>query len=279
MRRRDLGTAAVPAACGRGAGGPNRRQALIVLLGGAALAWPLAARAQEKAMPVIGFLNGTSPGSDDKFLAAFLDGLGESGYVEEKNLAIEYRWAEGNYDRLPALAADLVARKVDAIAAIGTPSAQAAKGETLTIPIVFNAGDPIGDGQVASLARPTGNLTGVSLLTVELMPKRLELLSELVPQARVIALLVNPNNANAERIIRGVEEAARAKGVQLSILKASSAREIDTAFATLVQRQAGALVVGSDIFLTAGATSSSRSHRAMPFRRSESCASSQRPVG
>ncbi len=224
-----------------------RRRDVIALFA-AALARPLATRAQQKAMPVIGFLNGTSAGSDDKFLTAFLDGLGESGYVEEKNLVIEYRWAEGNYDRLPALAADLVARNVDAIAAIGTPSALAAKGATSTIPIVFNAGDPIGDGLVASLARPTDNLTGISLLAVELMPKRLELLSELVPQASLIALLVNPDNANAERIIRGVEEAARAKGVQLSILKASSASEIDAAFATLVQRRDGALVVGSDIF-------------------------------
>ena len=164
-------------------------------------------------------------------------------------MAIEYRWAEGHYDRLPALAADLVGRKVDVIVASGPPSALAAKSATSTIPIVFRrGGDPVGTGLVASLARPGGNLTGVSFLADELTPKRLELLSELVPQARVIALLVNPNNPNAERIIRDVQEAARAKGVQLHILKASTESEIDAAFASLVQLHAGALVVGADPF-------------------------------
>jgi putative ABC transport system substrate-binding protein len=252
MKRRDLGTAAVPAACGRDARGPNRRRALVVLLGGAALAWPRALRAQQKAMPVIGYLSSVSPGPSAPQVAAFHRGLSETGYVEGQNVAIEYRWAEGSYDRLPALAADLVGRKVDLIAAGGGPaSAFAAKTATSTIPIVFVMGDdPVATGLIASLARPGGNLTGVSFLLVELMPKRLELLSELVPRAGVIALLVNPNNSNAERIIRDVEEAARAKGLQLPVLKANSESEIDAAFATLVQLQAGALLVGTDPFLS-----------------------------
>jgi len=163
-------------------------------------------------------------------------------------LVIEYRWAEGRYDRLPALAADLVGQKVDVIVAAGPPSARAAKSATSTIPIVFSSGDPVGEGLVAGLARPGGNLTGVSLLTVELMAKRLELLSELVPQAGMIALLVNQNDANAERIIKDVQEAARAKGVQLPVLKAGSESEIDAAFPALVQLHAGGLVVGTDPF-------------------------------
>jgi putative ABC transport system substrate-binding protein len=227
----------------------NRRK-LMALLGGTAAAWPLAARAQQRAMPVIGFLSGTSPGPYASYVAAFHQGLSEAGYVEGQNIAIEYRWAEGHYDRLPALAADLVGRKVDVIAASGgTPAARAAKSATSTIPIVFTSGtDPVAAGLVTSLARPGGNLTGVSFLVVELNPKRLELLTELVPQARVIALLVNPTNTNAERTIRNMEEAARAKGVQLAILKVGSESEIDVAFASLVQLQAGALVVGADAF-------------------------------
>jgi putative ABC transport system substrate-binding protein len=225
----------------------NRRE-LMLLLGGAVAAWPLAARAQQKAMPVIGFLGSTSPGTFAPLLAAFHQGLGESGYVEGQSVAIEYRWAEGRYDRLPALAADLVGRKVDVIAAPSIPSALAAKSATSTIPIVFNVGDAFERGLVASLARPGGNLTGVSLMNVELMPKRLELLSELVPQARVIALLVNPNNANTESIIKDVEEAAYARGVQLHGLKASTESEMDAAFATLVQLRVGAFVVGGDPF-------------------------------
>ena len=223
-----------------------RRRELMLLLGGA-MTGPLAARAQQKAMPVIDYLSSTSAGPG---LAAFHQGLGETGYIEGHNAAIEYRWAEGSYDRLPALAADLVHRKVDVIATVGTPSALAAKSATSTIPIVFSVGDPVGNGLVASLARPGGNLTGISILTVELMPKRLELLSELAPQAVVIALLVNPNNpAVIERIIRDMEEAARAKGVQLSILKGGTESEIDAAFASLVQLQAGALLVAADPFL------------------------------
>jgi putative ABC transport system substrate-binding protein len=179
---------------------------------------------------------------------AFRQGLNEAGYVVGQNVAIEYRWAEGRYDRLPALASDLVGRKVDVIAAFTTPAALAAKNATSTIPIVFSVGDPIEAGLVASLARPGGSLTGFSVLSVELMPKRLELLCELVPHAKVIALLVNPNYSITERIIRDAQEAARAKGVQLPILKAGTESEIEVAFASLVQLQAGSLLVGADPF-------------------------------
>jgi putative ABC transport system substrate-binding protein len=226
-----------------------KRRELFILLGGVATVWPFASRAQQKPMPVIGFLNATSPSPNDaKFDAAFLQGLSESGYVEGQNVAIEYRWAEGHYDRLPALVTDLIRRKVALITAFGIPSALAAKSATSTIPIVFTSGDPIGDGLVASLARPEANLTGISLLSVELVPKRFELISELVSHAKVVALLVNPKNPNVARTIEGVQEAAHRKGVQLPVLKASSEGEIDAAFAALVGLHGGALVVGSDIF-------------------------------
>src|SRR6266404_3078925 len=226
-----------------------RRRKFVALLGGAMAAWPLAARAQQKAMPVIGVLGTGSPSVSSGPMGAFRQGLSEAGYVEGQNLAIEYRWAEGNYDRLPALAADLVGRKVDLIMASSPPSALAAKSATSTIPIVFRGGgDPVGGGLVASLARPGGNLTGVSFVPNELTAKRLDLLSELVPQAGVIALLVNPNNASAERVIRDVEEAARAKGVQLHILRAGAEGEFETAFVSLVSLRAGALLVGTDPF-------------------------------
>ena len=225
-----------------------RRRELMLLLGGAMTA-ARALRAQQKAMPVIGFLGSASPGRNAPLLAAFRQGLGETGYTEGQNVAIEYRWAEGRYDRLPALVADLVGRKVDVIVTQGSVAAVAAKNATSTIPIVFlSAGDPVEQGLVASLARPGGNLTGVSTMAPELSPKRLELLSELVPQVGVIALLVNPSNSNTERIIGDMQEAARAKGVQLHILKAGTESEIDAAFTSLVQRQAGALVVSSDPF-------------------------------
>jgi putative ABC transport system substrate-binding protein len=218
------------------------------LLGGA-MTITRALSAQQKAMAVIGFLNGTSPGPAAPFVAAFCQGLSETGYVEGRNLAIEYRWAEGRYDRLPDLATDLVGRKVDLIVASGGDrSALAAKSATSTIPIVFTGGDPVAIGLVASLSRPGGNLTGFSIITVELHPKLLELLFELVPQAGVIVLLVNPNNPNADRVMRDVQEAAHAKGVQLPFLKASSESEIDAAFASLVQLHAGALIVGADAF-------------------------------
>jgi putative tryptophan/tyrosine transport system substrate-binding protein len=229
-----------------------RRRDLLTLLAGSTIGWPRALRAQQKAMPVIGYLStGLSRDPNSPNLAAFRQGLSETGYVEGQNVAIEYRGAEGHYDRLPALAADLVSRKVDVIVSVGgTPTALAAKNATSTIPIVFRTGEPVADGLVASLARPGGNLTGFGMLLGELTPKLLELLSELVPQARMIALLVNPNNpAVIERIIRDMEEAARAKGVQLSILKGGTESEIDAAFASLVQLQAGALLVAADPFL------------------------------
>jgi len=201
-------------------------------------------------MPVIGVLSATSPSPSGPFMRAFRQGLSEAGYVEGQNVAIEYRWAEGHYDRLPALAADLVGRKVDLIVANNPPPALAAKNATSTIPIVFRGGaDPVADGLVPSLARPGGNLTGVSIAD-DLTAKRLELLSELVPRARVIALLVNPNSPAAERVIRDVQEAARTKGLQLHVLKAGTESEIDIAFASLVQLHAGALVVASDPFLS-----------------------------
>ncbi len=230
-----------------------RRRELMFLLGGAmAAAWPLAGRAQQKAMPVIGYLGASARDTSAPLVAAFRQGLSDAGYVEGKNLAIEYRWAESRYDRLPALVADLVARKVDVIVVTGTPlAALAAKGATSTIPIVFTGiSDAVGSGLVASLAHPGGNLTGISLLNVELTPKRLELLSELVPQARVIALLVNPNNPQTAGGIRDAQQAARTKGVQLPILMAGTEGEIDAAFATLAQLQAGALLIGPDPFFT-----------------------------
>jgi len=226
----------------------NRRE-LMLLLGGAITA-PRALRAQQKAMPVIGFLSAASPGDLAPFAAAFRNGLRETGYVEGQNVVIEYRWAEGKYDRLPALAADLVGRNVDVIVTFGgVAAAQAAKSVTSTTPIVFETGvDPVEKGLVASFARPGGNLTGVAILTAELMPKRLELLSELVPQVKEIALLVNPNNPTAERMTEAVQEAARTKRLELHILKASSRDEFETAFASLAQLQAGALLVGNDPF-------------------------------
>jgi putative tryptophan/tyrosine transport system substrate-binding protein len=228
-----------------------RRREFITLLGAAA-AWPHEAEAQQAAMPVIGYLGATSAGSAAPLLTAFREGLNETGYGEGQNVTIEYRWAEGNYDDLNVLAADLIGRKVDVIAAQSTLSARAAKRTTSTTPIVFSSGaDPVAAGLVVSLARPGGNLTGVSFLTVELMAKRLELLSELLPRARVIPLLVNPRITAAELIIKDMQEAANAKGVQLPIIKASTEAEIDAAFFALVQQQAGALVVGTDPFFVA----------------------------
>ena len=227
----------------------RRRELLMLLLGGAMTA-PRTLHAQQKAEPVIGYLGSTSPGPNALFVAAFRRGLSEAGYIEGQNVAIEYRWAEGRFERLPALAADLVNRKVDMIVTGGGPSsALAAKHATSTIPILFTAvGNPVAAGLVDSLARPGGNVTGLSVLVAELNPKRFQLLSELVPQAGVIALLVNPNNASAERVMRDVQEAAHAKGVRLHILKAGSETEIDAAFDSLRQLQAGALLVGNDPF-------------------------------
>jgi putative ABC transport system substrate-binding protein len=227
----------------------NRRD-VVSMLGGAAVGWPLSAGAQQKAMPVIGFLGSFSPAMNAQIeleLAAFREGLREAGYVEGQNVAIEYRRAEGHLDRLPALAADLVARKVDVIVTQGADSSSlAAKNATSTIPILFHTpNDPVATGLVASFARPGGNLTGVGLMYAELMPKLLELLLELVPQARVIALLVRPDETSTERIIGQMQEAVRAKRVDLRVLKARTESEIDGAFATLVQAQADGLVLGA----------------------------------
>jgi putative tryptophan/tyrosine transport system substrate-binding protein len=223
-----------------------RRRDLIALLGGAAALWPAVARAQHKPMPVIGYLVGTSPRGYEPFLDAFRHGLNESGFVEGRNVAIEYRWADGDYDRLAGLAADLVSRNVDLIATAGGVAARTARKATSTVPIVFmGVSDPVRDGLIASLARPAGNVTGVTFLTAGLYPKRLELLSELVPQAKVLPLLVNPNDAD---VGNQVQEAARARGWQVPILKASSESDIDAAFEALVRLQAGGLVVGGGPF-------------------------------
>jgi len=227
-----------------------KRRELVLLLAGAMTA-ARAPRAQQKVIPVIGWLSSVSPGPSAHFVAAFRQGLGETGYVEGQNVTIEYRWAEGRDDRLPAFAADLVGSNVDLIVASGSLlSTLAAQNATSTIPIVFPAlSDPVAAGLVASLAHPGGNLTGFSPIQYEMMPKRLELLTELVPQARVIALLVTPNEPRTEGLIRDMQEAARVKGIELQILKAEDEREIDTAFATLVQLQASALILGPDSFL------------------------------
>jgi len=226
-----------------------RRRDFIKVVAGSAAAWPLASRAQQSAVPVIGFLHFGSLKLFAFQAVAFEQGLKESGYVQGQNASIEYRWAEGRYDKLPALAADLVSHRINVIAAIGPPCASAAKNATSTIPIVFTTGtDPVRDGLVINLARPTGNLTGVSILAVQLVPKRLELLSELLPQARQFALLVNPANGYTEPMIRDVQEAARAKGVDLTILKASTENEIDAAFASINNLHLDALVIGDDPF-------------------------------
>jgi ABC-type uncharacterized transport system substrate-binding protein len=230
-----------------------KRREFITLLGGAAAAWPLAARAQQGAMPVIGFLGSASPERWVSRMRAFHQGLSETGHVEGRNVAIEYRWAEGRNDRLPALAADLVGRQVTVIVAPGsTPAALAAKAATTTIPIVFEvASDPVELGLVTSLARPGGNITGVTSLNAEVQPKRLELLHELVPTATVVGLLVNPTNPSlAEFTTKNLHGAARSLGLELHILHASADRDFDAVFATLLQLRAGALVIGADPLFT-----------------------------
>ncbi len=229
-----------------------RRREFITLIGGAAAAWPLAGRAQQPGMPVVGFLNAASPQAFARALSAFLKGLSETGFVDGHNVAIEYRWAEGRSDRLPAMATDLVHRQVAVIAATTTPAALAAKAATTTIPIVFEtAGDPVRLGLVASLNRPGGNVTGVSQTNVEIAPKRLQLLHELVPTASVMAVLVNPTDpALAETQSRELQAAARALGLELHVLNASTEREIDAAFAAFVQLRAGGLVIEANAFFT-----------------------------
>jgi putative tryptophan/tyrosine transport system substrate-binding protein len=227
-----------------------KRRAFIALLGGAAAAWPLAARAQQTAMPAIGFLHSSTPESFADRLRAFHRGLKDTGFVEGENVAIVYRWAENQSDRLPELAAELVRRRVAVIAANST-AALPAKAATTTIPIVFLvAEDPVRTGLVASLARPGNNLTGVNLVTGELTAKRLELLLGLAPAVTRVAVLVNPAGPLTETTLRDVEPAARGMGLQINVLNASTSREIDAAFATFVDRRPDALFVAADIVFT-----------------------------
>jgi putative ABC transport system substrate-binding protein len=226
-----------------------KRREFIMLLSGAVAAWPLAARSQQSAMPVIGFLDTRSPDGMTDRLRAFREGLKDSGYVERENVAIEYRWAENQLDRLPELAAELVRRQVAVIAATSTYSAFAANAATTTTPIVFLVGeDPVRLGLVASLARPGGNLTGINNFTGELTVKRLELLREMVPGAARIAVLVNPANTTTETALSDAAAAARVMGLQIQVLNASTSREIDAAFATFVRERPDAVFVSLDVF-------------------------------
>jgi putative ABC transport system substrate-binding protein len=222
-----------------------KRRDFITLLGGAAAAWPLAARAQQPAMPVIGYLSPTVP--NERMLAVFRKSLAEGGYIEGRNIAVEYRWAEGRYDRLPEMAMELVRRKVAVIVASPTPSALAAKAATATVPIVFGVtDDPVRLGLATSLARPDGNATGVYFFLSDLAAKQLGLIRELAPTAERIGLLVNPDNANAEAVTREMMAAASATGVQIEVIRASDSSAIHAAFATLVRNKTDALVVAAD---------------------------------
>ncbi len=227
-----------------------RRREFIALVGGAAVAWPLAARAQQPRVPVVGFLNGASPEGYAPMVTAFRQGLKEAGYVEGQNVAIEYRWAEGQYDRLAALAADLVHRNVSAIAATSTPANLVAKAATATIPIVFTTGDdPVRLGLVSNLRRPGGNITGVSVLDREVAGKRLEVAHELVPTATLVAVLVNPNNRLYNESEMGeLRRAAVTLELRLSVLRANTEADIDDAFKSVIQRRFGMLVIGGDAF-------------------------------
>ena len=227
-----------------------RRREFIKVIAASAAAWPIAARAQQAPIPVVGFINAASAQNYTRQLAAFLKGLGESGYVDGRNVAVEYRWAEGQNDRLPAMAADLVHRQVAVIAATSTPAALAAKAATTTIPIIFELGsDPVELGLVASLSRPGGNVTGVIQWNIEVAPKRLELLHELLPTARVMALLIDPTDpTNAKTTVSEVSAAAKTFGLQLHVLNASNENDFTGVFAKLIQLGAGGLVVGGGAF-------------------------------
>ena len=228
-----------------------KRREFITLLSGAAAAWPLAARAQQPSMPVIGFLNSASPEPYARMVAAFRQGLNEKGYVAGQSVAIEYRWAEGRYDRVPEMAGELVRRQVAVIAATGTPAMLAAKAATTAIPIVFTTGtDPVQLGVVTSLNRPGGNVTGVTTLNVEVAPKRLELARELIPGTSTVAVLINRTNPETETELRIMQTAASALGLQLHVLDASTEHDFDTIFAALHQTPARVLVItGADPFL------------------------------
>jgi putative ABC transport system substrate-binding protein len=226
-----------------------KRRQFIALLGGAAATWPLAARAQQPAMPVIGYLDPTAPDGDPERLRGFRQGLKEGGFVEGENVAIVYRWADNQLDRLPDLAADLVRRRVGVIAASGNPSANAAKAATTTVPVVFVVGDdPVRQGLVASLARPGGNLTGINFVTAELAAKRLELMRKLLPEATRVAALASGTAGSSETTLRDVQEAARAIGLRIQVLIASTSREIDAAFATMAHDRPDILFVGGGPF-------------------------------
>ena len=228
-----------------------KRREFITLLGGAAAAWPLAARAQQAPMPVVGFMNiNTSAESVPDLLAAFRQGLKETGFVEGQNVAVEYRWAQGQYDRFPELAAEFVRRQVAVIAATGgEPSPQSAKAATQTIPIVFTAnGDPISEGLVTNLRQPGGNVTGITIFGPAAVTKRVQLMHQLIPQATTIAYLMNPNHPSGEIEMRAAQTAAGSLGKEILVVRASNERELDVAFTTMAQQQAGALVVASDPF-------------------------------
>lgn len=227
-----------------------KRREFITLIGGAGMAWPLAARAQQT-MPVIGFLSALSDGAATHLSAAFLRGLKEAGFIESKNVAIEYRWAEGQYDRLPKMAAELVRRSVNVIVAQAPPAALAARTATTTIPIVFVVGfDPVAAGLVTSLHRPGGNVTGMTLITAPLGQKRIELLRELAPNATVVAMLVNPLSPDAAPEIRDVQAAAQANALQVKLFNASSPNELNAVFSAIAAQRPDAMIVGSDPFFT-----------------------------